>query len=334
MSETYEPGATEGPPEPPTQDLQHNDLLYVFIGPDGLRAGWGLAVFLIVREILKSVIYPLFMKLFPVSIRSHGLYRPQGLLVFEFAALLSVLIATLVMARIERRSVPTYGLAPPHGLRYFLAGLGWGLALLSLLVGGLRLAGVLSFDGWQLSSQGALRYGAAWLVGFLLVGLFEECLSRGYLQFTLARGLRGLYRRLGVTRTDAAAFWTAALITSFGFGFGHIGNTGESAIGLIAAGLIGLVFCLSLRRTGSLWWAIGFHASWDWAQSFFYGVADSGTMAQGHLLATHPVGRSILSGGSTGPEGSLFVLPVIAVAAAVVLVTLPMNRIQDTRDTQ
>jgi hypothetical protein len=74
----------------------------------------------------------------------------------------------------------------------------------------------------------------------------------------------------------------------------------------VAAGLAGLVFCFALYRTGSLWWAIGIHAAWDWSQSFLYGVADSGLMAEGHLFATHPVGKPILSGGLTGPEGSVF----------------------------
>jgi len=39
-------------------------------------------------------------------------------------------------------------------------------------------------------------------------------------------------------------------------------------IGLVAGGLVGLLFSYSLWRSGSLWWAIGAHASWDWAQSF------------------------------------------------------------------
>lgn len=85
----------------------------------------------------------------------------------------------------------------------------------------------------------------------------------------------------------------------------------------------GTVFCLSLWRTGSLWWAIGFHASWDWAQSFLYGVADSGLIVQHHLLATHPVGKPILSGGATGPEGSIFILPVMAVVSCIIIFTLP-----------
>jgi hypothetical protein len=92
---------------------------------------------------------------------------------------------------------------------------------------------------------------------------------------------------------------------------------------LLSAGLGSIVFCLSLWRTGSLWWAIGFHASWDWAQSFLYGVADSGLMIEHHLLGTHPLGPPLMSGGTTGPEGSIFVLPLLAVISLIIMFTLP-----------
>jgi hypothetical protein len=83
-----------------------------------------------------------------------------------------------------------------------------------------------------------------------------------------------------------------------------------------------MVFCFSLWRTGSLWWAIGFHTSWDWAQSFLYGVADSGLMVQHHLLGTHAVGKPILSGGTTGPEGSIFIVGILAVIILIIHFTL------------
>ena len=111
------------------------------------------------------------------------------------------------------------------------------------------------------------------------------------------------------------------------FGLGRGSNPGESPIGLPSAGLASMVFCFSLWRTGSLWWAIGFHTSWDWGQSFLYGVADSGLMVQHHLLATHPVGKPVLSGGMTGPEGSVFIVAVLALATLIILFTLP--RAQD-----
>jgi hypothetical protein len=295
----------------------------VFIGPDGLRAGWGIAIFLICWEALLHGLYPLISGAVPATGRA-GLIAPSSAFAYEGTGLLCVAVATWLMAKIEHRSVTAYGFARQQGLRYFCIGLGCGVALLSLLVAILRGTGLLVFDARLLFGRTTLRYGCIWLVGFLLVGLVEELLNRGYLQFTLARGLSAIYRwRFGAAHADALGFWTAALVLSFAFGFAHRANPGESPLGLLSAGLAGFLFCLSLWRTGSLWWAIGFHASWDWAQSFLYGVADSGLMVRGHLYATHPVGRPYLSGGLTGPEGSIFLLPIIATGVAAVLLTLP-----------
>ena len=184
--------------------------------------------------------------------------------------------------------------------------------------------GLLVIDSRLLSGSAILRYGAIWLLGSLLVGLFEEYFTRGYLQYTLTRGLAGFYQWAFKTRHSLAlGFWTSAVIFSVLFGLAHKGNPGESPIGLLSAGLAAMVFCFSLWRTGSLWWAIGFHASWDWAQSFLYGVADSGTMVQHHLLATHPVGKPILSGGATGPEGSIFIIAIMAPISVIIFSTLP-----------
>jgi len=166
------------------------------------------------------------------------------------------------------------------------------------------------------------KYGAVWLVGFGLVAMAEESILRGYVQVTLGRGLASLYQmafdETPSERARAVGFWAAAVFLSFLFGAGHGSNPGESPIGLVSAGLIGLVFCLVLWRTGSLWWAIGFHAGWDWAQSFCFGVADSGTMVQFHWLGTHPVGKVLWSGGATGPEGSALVLGIIVLVVGVV----------------
>jgi hypothetical protein len=163
------------------------------------------------------------------------------------------------------------------------------------------------------------------------VGLLEEYLTRGYLQYTLTRGLAGFYQWAFKTRRSRAlGFWTSAMIFSILFGLGHGHNPGESPIGLLSAGLASMVFCFSLWRTGSLWWAIGFHTSWDWGQSFLYGVPDSGTMVPHHLLATHTIGRPLLSGGTTGPEGSIFIVAILAVASLIILFTLPRARYGDT----
>jgi membrane protease YdiL (CAAX protease family) len=231
------------------------------------------------------------------------------------------------MAKIERRSNGVYGLGGERKLARFFAGLGCGVVCLSLLVLALWKGGFLVFDGRLLFGGEILRYSTLWLLGFLFVGLLEEYGTRGFLLYTLARGFSGIYKWLFKTQNSSAlGFWTAAVGLSVLFGLGHGKNPGESPIGLLSAGLAGLVFCFSLWRTGSLWWAIGFHTSWDWAQSFLYGVADSGMMAQHHLLASHPVGKPILSGGATGPEGSVLILLILAAIVAVIVFTLPNKR--------
>lgn len=309
--------------EPGTPFRERHPL---FFGPDGLRSGWSLLIYIV-------LLYGLF---YAARIVSHALHHgprgvisigvreqsPHDLLLGEAIPFLLISLAAWIMSRIERRPVGEYGLGGPRKIMHFLQGLGWGAAFLSLLVFILHTTGLLVFDRRLLFGTAPLHYALIWFVGFFLVGIFEEYFLRGYLQFTLTRTLTALWEPFQPAHSQRLGFWSAALLLSILFGLGHGHNPGESPIGLLAAGLAGLVFCLSLWRTGSLWWAIGFHAAWDWAQSFVYGVADSGLMVQHHLFATHPVGRPIFSGGATGPEGSLAIVPVLALVAAVILLTL------------
>jgi membrane protease YdiL (CAAX protease family) len=142
-----------------------------------------------------------------------------------------------------------------------------------------------------------VKFAVFWGGFFLVVGFFEEFLLRGYSQFTLATGM---------------GFWPAAGLLSVIFAVMHTGNPGETFIGLVAVAAIGLFFCLTLRRTGNLWFAVGFHASFDWGESYLYSVPDSGTTVTGHLLNSSFHGSRWITGGTVGPEGSVLVYIVIA----------------------
>ena len=159
---------------------------------------------------------------------------------------------------------------------------------------------LLVIDGLSITGVTAWKYGMAWAGTALLVGFFEESLLRGYLQFTLSRGI---------------GFWPAAVLLSLAFALFHISNGGESLLGLLVVALGGLVFGLSLWLIKSLWWAIGFHAGWDWGQSYLYGTPDSGLLTEGYLLSSHPVGHPLWSGGATGPEGSILIMPLLLLIA-------------------
>jgi membrane protease YdiL (CAAX protease family) len=260
------------------------------------------------------------------------------------------------MALIERRrNLLAYNLDGPRRFPHFLSGLAAGFLSLSALVGALAWGHWLHFGPVALSGIAIYRFAGLWAVVFLMVGCVEEGLFRCYLQFTLTRGINfwwalgivgviclrlmlsakgnglwGVYAiallglfpclMLHIRKTPRSGFWQAAWVTSTLFGFIHTGNNGENWIGIFAAAAIGFVFCVSIRVTGSAWWAIGCHAAWDWAQTYFYGTADSGMVAKGHYLTTSPAGNALWSGGADGPEGSLLVLAVILLLLLALLV--------------
>jgi len=315
---------------PPLQEAPRPRLLHrIFFGGEGLRAGWGILLFFLLCLGSNYIINSLHLLPSQTS-AAPGQPSPElppvSSIVGEGIVLLLVSLATLILSRIEGRPIGVYGLGGLGRLRLFLYGLFWGLVLLSLLVLALWKAHLLVFDGLLLAPTIMFRYAAVWALGFLVVGLFEETFLRGYLQFTLTRGLSALYRPFTTPRRAGTfGFWTSALILCSVFAFGHSHNPGESPFGLFAVGLFGLTFIFSLWRTGSLWWAIGAHTSWNWAQSFLYGVGDSGNMIRYHLLASHPIGQPLLSGGTTGPEGSIFVLPTLALLALAGFFAVPRN---------
>ena len=280
---------------------EHSGMIRrVFIGPRGLRAGWSLLLFaaiLAAQWAVAIVIARRFAHL--QTLRPKALY-PLDALISESIMLATVVVATAVMARIERRPLLSYGFTGVDSLRRFGSGLLVGVLAISALVAVLWLAHFLSFDGRALHGPTAFGYGALWALAFLLVGFFEESLFRGYALYTLSRGLN---------------FFWAAIVLSIVFGLVHSTNPGESPFGVFGAGAVGLVFCFSLWLTGSLWWAVGMHAAWDWTQTYFFGAADSGLRAEGHLFQTHPIGSALWSGGSTGPEASVLVLPLLGLIA-------------------
>jgi len=269
----------------------------LFFGPDSLRPGWGFAFYVIAFLALQELAVRLA---WARNFGDNGLWSKM---LEELGDLLAAVIPAIVLARVEHRPWRIYGLPAKRAFgRLFWAGTLWGFLAISLLM--FAIYELHSFQPGHVVLHGTrlIRFAAFWMVYFVLVGLFEDFLLRGYSQFTLARGF---------------GFWPAAIVLSCIFGLIHLGNDGEHWPGLLLAALIGLFFCLTLRRTGSLWFAVGFHAAWDWGETFFYSVPDSGMLAPGHLLNSSLRGPDWITGGSIGPEGSVFCFMVIAIVWVV-----------------
>jgi hypothetical protein len=275
------------PKTPPT-------IVKIFIGPDGLRSGWSFLLYVLMFLAIGAGFS------FSQRLLRHGHRLPLmwGFLVGEIFALVAAIVSGLIMARIEKRPFGDYGY-PRQGAfgKLFWLGMLWGIVALTVLMLSMRAVGAYYFGSLALHGMRMLKFGIFWAVFFVIVGLFEEFLLRGYTQFSLTRGI---------------GFWPTAFLLSFAFGAIHLGNQGEDKVGALGAAIIGLFFCLTLRRTGNLWFAVGLHASWDWGETFLYSVANSGMEAPGHLFNPSFQGPRWLTGGSVGPEASIFVFIVMA----------------------
>ncbi len=224
-------------------------------------------------------------------------------------AVFFVLLATWIVSRMEKRPLSDYGIAfrQAVGTRFW-EGSVWGFAMLSAILMVLRASGHIQIDSVSLTGSAVFRYALAWGVTFLAVSWSEEFSFRGYWLFSFSRRMR---------------FWPAALLISLVFGAVHLPNPGENALGIVQVVEFGLLMCLTVRRTGDLWFAVGFHAAWDWAETFFYGTPNSGLLGAGRLLSTSVHGSNWLTGGSAGPEGSVITLLTLALCALLIRLRFP-----------
>lgn len=287
----------------------------LFIGRHGLRAGWRLLIYLLI-VVGSSVVIGIAVRKFVAPQRgTPGVWAQLLQEVVGFAVAFG---AAVIMSKIERRRVGEYGLPSSEmfGSKFWLGFL-LGVVEITLLIGLISAFGGYSFGPLAFDRSEILKWGMFHLLLFTFVGLFEEFLFRGYMQFTLA---------------DAIGFWPAAFLLSMLFGGAHLGNPGEGWVGAASVALVALFFCFTLRRTGNLWYAVGLHASFDWGETFLFSVPNSGIVMQGHLSNSVLHGPRWLTGGGVGPEGSVFCFLTMGLQFLVVMWLFPAKKNQATTE--
>src|SRR5580693_2370303 len=289
----------------------------IFMGPRGIRAGWRLLLFIFLMLLcLKGEGFTL--KHIPgvdawFKAQNPNLMTPPTTIAFEGILLLALVISTALMALVEKRTYADYYLPMTQAFgKRFWQGVPYGFAMLSLALALIAALHGFSLGNLALSGGDALKYGALYGIAFLMVGFFEEFSFRGYMQSTLGSGI---------------GFWPAAIILSILFGAIHLGNGGEAWFGAAMAGSFGVLAAFALQRTGSLWFPIGMHAAWDWSETFFYSVPDSGFLAKGHLFDSSFHGPTWLTGGKVGPEGSVFAFVVLVIGGIGIHFIFPKKQL-------
>lgn len=211
----------------------------------------------------------------------------------------------------DRRAFVSLGLRAKGFFGQFSGGLVCGFLTCAFTFGVLWLSGNVQFKGLSLAAQSggwnhAILALLGWALMMLCVGFMEEIIFRGY-------AFHNLNIWLG-TR------WAIAIQTAV-FALVHLSNlaaTGQSTPDAVLAAwlampnifLIGVFFALCYLKTGSLWFPIAFHASWNFFLGCVFSLPVSG-LPIFQLFEVRVSGSTPLTGGAFGPEASLLLTPIL-----------------------
>ncbi|HET6527489.1 MAG TPA: type II CAAX endopeptidase family protein [Balneolaceae bacterium] len=287
----------------------------IFINPEEQRprAGWRLLLQFIIMFFFAGFATLIFRVLWPTSL-TFAYVLPQCL-----GIVASIWLAAWLL---DNRSITDYGL---HFGGQWLKDFGAGV-----LIAGLAMASIFGIEwlkgwvnitqfGWNVPSE--IPFATAIissLLAMLMVGFYEELLSRGYQVLNLTEGLR--FPQIG----ERGAVVIAVLATSTLFGFMHGGNPNVTPVAIFNIILAGIVLAIPYILTGSLALSIGLHFSWNFVQGAVLGFPVSGMNLETSVIQIQQSGAQLWTGGAFGPEAGLLGIWGMAIMAGGSLVYIKM----------
>jgi membrane protease YdiL (CAAX protease family) len=224
----------------------------------------------------------------------------------------SVTLSVLVAARyIDRRRLTDLGLRLDR--RWWVDcgfGLALGAALLTLVFLLELAAGWVRVTGVADPTLGTLVRFLALVVTFVVVGVYEELLLRGYLLTNAAEGLTGY-------ASDRVAVAVAVALSSLVFGLAHANNPNATVVSTVTITLAGVMLALGYVLTGDIAVPVGVHTTWNLFQGGVYGFPVSG-LAVDALITVETTGPRVVTGGAFGPEAGLVGLLAIVVGSVAI----------------
>lgn len=232
-------------------------------------------------------------------------------MVASLVATIGMTAVTIAFCRfIQKRGLKAVGFIKQRAGKDYLVGMGMGFVLFSAAVLLCALTGALKIEGFS----GTFHIGVfvLFIVGFMLQGMSEEVICRGYLMVSIGRRY---------------SMWVAILSNALIFAALHLFNNGISVLAFINLVLYGIFASLYFIERGSIWGVAAFHSVWNLVQGNFWGLRVSGIVTECSVFkSTLAENKDIINGGAFGPEGGLAVTIVLVVGIIVLL-----KRIQDRK---
>lgn len=228
--------------------------------------------------------------------------KPEVMLMTLFLTVIATALAFFVCLCIERRKSASMGFRKRKMLPHYLTGLLTGGVMMSAVVGAMKLFGIAEIKTVPNADPGLI---ALFFLGYILQGMSEEVIFRGYLMNSIG------------SRTKT---WIAVLISSVAFAAAHLGNPGVTPLAFINLVLFAVFAASYFILFDDIWGVCAIHSIWNFTQGNVYGISVSGTGKLESLLRTTAVSDSAwLTGGKFGIEGSIFTTFIFLIGEAVVV---------------
>jgi len=238
--------------------------------------------------------------------------------VFVLASTAFMIVGALLYCKLfEKRKAYTLGFTARSFLTEYLMGIVIGAVMITLPLVVCLLTGSVTLT---LTENADYLMIGLFFLAFLIQGMAEEALFRGYLMTSLARKLK---------------VWPAILISATFFALFHLGNASFSFIAFVNIFLFGVFAGVFMLKRGSIWAVGAIHAIWNFCQGNVFGFNVSGIVKFDSVFtSTQSSVGYILHGGNFGLEGGLGVtiLLLIALLGALLIPTKKSEYIEEFQD--
>ena len=213
-----------------------------------------------------------------------------------------ILGAIIYCRAFEKRNVFSMGFGKRGFIPEYLSGLLVGAVMISIPALICHLSGCVTLS---FNKDISPLYVVLFFLAFVLQGMGEEAIFRGYFLTTLCR---------------RNSEWVAIIVSSLMFAVFHLPNQSFSIIAFINITLFGIFAAVFMLKRGSIWAVGAIHTVWNFMQGNIFGFSVSGNPKLPTLFNAADQGfGSILSGGDFGLEGGLGATVVLLVALLLAL---------------
>ncbi len=224
-----------------------------------------------------------------------------------------ILVTLLFCKLIQKRKVTTVGFQKPGMWKEYVVGLGIGFGIFTVAVLICVLTGALKLQGLSPSFSAGIF--VLFLLGYMVQGMAEEVLCRGYFLVSVSRRYP----------LAVGIFANAVLFAAL-----HLLNNGITVLAFINLVLFGVFASVYFVKRGNIWGVGALHSIWNLAQGNFYGIRVSGIQTSCSVLSSEMVaGRELINGGDFGLEGGLAVTIVLVAGTLVLLATRQQRYVEN-----